>query len=319
MFRAIALALTLMVTSVAADTLKIIVPSDNDSYNINARVLGKYLVKHLPNQPTLVIQSMPGAASMVAANYLYNHAPKDGSVIGTFYKEIPLVGALGGPNVQYDASKFTWIGSNVDGRKDAVIMWCNTDNPKIIGSENYAGVNPAFLVRDLAKLDAKIVTGYATTGDARLALERKEVDAVVYNLIGIKTQKPQWLKPDSGIKACMQFGNGTNRHPEYKDVQALAEVVQSDMDKTILSTVEESYAMLRPFVAPPGIPAKNTKEFREAFAKALADPEYMAEAMKMNIEVNMIDYNEAEKLVTYEIKIGEQLVAALKRLNEANR
>lgn len=319
MFRSIALALTLMVTSVAADTLKIIVPSDNDSYNINARVLGKYLVKHLPNQPTLVIQSMPGAASMVAANYLYNHAPKDGSVIGTFYKEIPLVGALGGPNVQYDASKFTWIGSNVDGRKDAVIMWCNTDNPKIIGSENYAGVNPAFLVRDLAKLDAKIVTGYATTGDARLALERKEVDAVVYNLVGIKSQKPNWLKPDSGIKPCMQFGNGIHRHIEYKDVQTLAEVVQLDTDKTILSIVEASYAMLRPFVAPPGIPAKNAQELREAFVKAVMDSEYLEEARKMNIEVNPIYHDEALNIVKHVIRVDDAFVEKLKRLNEANR
>lgn len=319
MFLAIILALTLMVTPAAAETLKIIVPSDNDSYNINARVLGKYLVKYLPNKPTLVIQSMPGAASLVAANYLYNIAPKDGSVIGTFYKEIPLVGTLHVPNVQFDATKFTWIGSNVDGRKDAVIMWCNTDNPKIIGSENYAGVNPAFLVRDIAKLDAKIVTGYATPGDARMALERKEVDAVVYNLVGIKTQKPNWLKPDSGIKACMQFGNGIHRHIEYKDVQTLTEMVQLDTDKTILSIVEASYAMLRPFVAPPGIPEKNAQELREAFTKAVMDSEYLEEARKMNIEVNPIYHDEALNIVKYVIRVDDAFVEKLKRLNEANR
>lgn len=77
--------------------------------------------------------------------------------------------------------------------------------------------------------------------------------------------------------------------------------------------------MLRPFVAPPGIPPWTRDELREAFKKALADPDYLAEAMKMNVEVNMIDYNEAEKLVTYQIKIGGQFAGELKRLNEANR
>jgi len=319
MFRAILIAFSLIVTPVMADTLKIIVPSENDSYNINARILGKYISKYLPNHPDIVIQAMPGAASLVAANYLYNVAPKDGTVIGTLYKEISLIGVLGDQNVMFDPEKFTWLGSNADGRKDAVIVWCNVYEPEIIGSENYMGVNPAFLVKELAHLDAKIVTGYATTGAARLAFENREVDTVVYNLIGIKTQKPYWLEPGSGIKAYIQFGNGTTRHPEYKDVQTLAEMVKSEDDKKLLSVVEAGYALLRPFVAPPGIPENKAKELREAFIKAVNDQDYLIEAKKMNFEVNLIDYKEALKLVKYESSISEDMKERLKKLNEDKR
>ena len=315
MFRALFLALTLFISPVYAQTLKIIVPSDNDSYNINARVLGKYISKYLPEKPTVVIQSMPGAASLVAANYIYNIAPKDGTVIGTFYKDMPLVGVLGGNNVKFESQKFTWLGSNVDGRKDAIIVWTNEYEPSLYGTENYTSVNLAFLVKDLLKSDAKIITGYADTGSARLAFEKREVDAVVYNLIGIKTQKPYWLEPGSGIKAWLQFGNGLNRHPEFKDVQTLSEMVQSEQDRQLLHIVESSLAILRPFVAPPGIPEDRATELRSAFIQAVKDPEYLDEAKKMNIDVNLIDYKEAERLIAIQTNMPKNISDKLKTLN----
>ena len=315
MFRALLLAFSLFISPVSAQTLKIIVPSDNDSYNINARVLGKYISKYLPEKPTVVIQSMPGAASLVAANYIYNVAPKDGTVIGTFYKDIPLVGILGGNNVMFESQKFTWLGSNVDGRKDAIIVWTNEYEPSLYGSENYTSVNLAFLVKELLKSDAKIVTGYANPGTTRLALEKREIDAVVYNLVGIKTQKPYWLEPGSGIKAWLQFGNGLNRHPEFKDVQTLAELVQSEQDKQLLDIVESSLAILRPFVAPPGIPEARANELRSAFVQAVKDPEYLAEAQKMNIDINLIDYKEAERLISLQSNMPKNISDRLKTLN----
>jgi hypothetical protein len=263
---------------------------------------------------------MPGAASLIATNHLYNVAPKDGNTIGAIYKDIPMVGVLGGENIRFDVKKFNWIGSNADGRKDAVIVWANTRNKSLlVGSENYPGISLAFFVRDIGKQDYKIIAGYANPGLARLALEQKEVDAVIYNLLGIKTQKPNWLKEDSGIYPVLQFGNGPNRHPDFRGVQTLHEMVQSDQDQKILEIVEASLATLRPFVAPPNVPEKRVAELREAFNKAVRDPEYLDEAKKMNFEVNPIEWQEFNTLIDKISNIDEKTIERLKSFNEVKK
>jgi ABC-type amino acid transport substrate-binding protein len=321
MFRSLLIALTLFTGVAQAETqLKVIVPSENDTYSINARVLSRFISKYLPEQPSVVIQTMPGAASLIATNHLYNVAPKDGNTIGAIYKDIPMVGVLGGENIRFDVKKFNWIGSNADGRKDAVIVWANTRNKSLlVGSENYPGISLAFFVRDIGKQDYKIITGYANPGLARLALEQKEVDAVIYNLLGIKTQKPNWLKEDSGIYPVLQFGNGPNRHPDFRGVQTLHEMVQSDQDQKILEIVEASLATLRPFVAPPNVPEKRVAELREAFNKAVRDPEYLDEAKKMNFEVNPIEWQEFNTLIYKISNIDEKTIERLKSFNEVKK
>lgn len=317
MFRTLMVVLALLTTSAQAQTqLKVIVPSENDSYTINARVFSKYLSKYMPGQPAVVIQAMPGAASLIATNYLYNVAPKDGMTIGTVYKDIPMVGVLGGANIKYNVKDFTWIGSNADGRKDAVIVWSNTKKINLVGSENYQGINLSYLVKELGRYDYKVVTGYANTGLARLALEQKEVDAVVYNLLGIKTQKPNWLKSDSGISAVLQFGNGKNRHPDFKDVQTLSDLIQLKDDQELLDIVEASLALLRPFVAPPGIPDNKAFDLRLAFNLAVRDADYLEEAKKINFEVNPIDWIEMNRLIEKFSSIDEAKKNRLKSMTE---
>jgi tripartite-type tricarboxylate transporter receptor subunit TctC len=153
----------------------------------------------------------------------------------------------------------------------------------------------------------KIVAGYANSSTARLALERKEIDAAIYSLIGIKTAKPDWLKPESDIKPLLQFGNGKTRHRDYPNVPTLAEYTDQ---QELLNVYEKQFILLRPFVAPPDIPFSRTRELRHAFAKAVTDPEYIAEAKKANIDVKLIDWQEAERIV-YET-VDSPLVRNLK-------
>ena len=286
----------MMSATVMAQELKVVVPSNSDSYSINARVFTRHMAKYLPEKPNVVIQEIPGAYSVVAANYLYDLAPKDGNTIGTFYKNIPLMGALGGSSIKYDARKFTWLGSTADGREDAVMLWSNKKDYQelIVGSENIVAGDPTLLVRDLIGIKMKIVAGYPNSSEARLALERKEIDAAVYSLIGIKTAKPNWLKPESDIKPILQFGNGTARHKDYPNVPTLAE---NTNQKELLNVYEKQFILLRPFVAPPNIPANKAKALREAFAKTIDDQEFLAEAKKANIDVKLIGWQEAECIV----------------------
>jgi tripartite-type tricarboxylate transporter receptor subunit TctC len=303
--------------SATAQELKIVVPSNTDGYSMNAKLIAPYVSKYLPEKPNVVIQEFPGAASLVAANYIYNVAPKDGNTIGTFYKNIPLMGALGGPTIKFEPSKFTWLGSTADGREDAVILWSNKPGPVdryrteelVVGSENVIAGDPTLLVRDLLDIKIKLVAGYASSSTARLALERKEIDAAAYSLIGIKTAKPDWLKPDSEIKPMLQFGNGTSRHKDYPDIPTLAEYTKQ---KELLSVYEKQYVLLRPFVAPPNIPAARAQELRVAFEKAVKDPEFLDKAKKANIDVNYIGWQESQQIVNETVNASEQTLQKIR-------
>lgn len=314
--------LALISTELTAAELRIIVPSNDDSYNINARLLAKHYVKHLPENTNIIIQAMPGAASLVAANYLYNVAPRDGTVIGTFYKAIPMTGVIGGPTVQFDPRKFTWIGSTADGRKDTVIMWSNRPDDLaeyrteqlLVGIESSVSADSARLIKDSLKLNFKPIPGYPTTGAARLALERREVDAVIFSLIGIKTQKPGWLQPNSGIKAILQFGNGTRRHHDYQQVPTVAELMTNPDDLEMLKVFESQFVLLRPFVAPPGIPEEKARMLREAFTKTVQDPEYQREARSVGIDVDLIDWREAEEIVAATANAPQRVINNLREL-----
>ena len=157
----------------------------------------------------------------------------------------------------------------------------------------------------------KIVAGYANSAEARLAVERKEIDAVLYSLIGIKSSKPDWLKSESDIKPILQFGNGTIRHKNYPNVPTLAE--QTDQ-KELLTVYEKQFILLRPFVAPPNIPAARAKELREALEKVAVDEGYLTEAKKANIDVNFIGWQEAEQIVNDTVNAPETVLEKIRNL-----
>jgi tripartite-type tricarboxylate transporter receptor subunit TctC len=313
MNKLLVIVLAVFVTSATAQELKIVVPSNKDSYSINARLVGRHITKYLPNTTSVSIQEIPGAYSVVAANYLYEHAPRDGYTIGTFYKNIPLMGALGGSTIKYDARKFTWLGSTADGRDDAVMLWSNKKSAEelIVGSENIVAGDATILVRDLTGIKMKIVAGYANSAEARLALERKEIDAAVYSLIGIKTAKPDWLKAESEIKPILQFGNGTTRHKDYPNVPTLSEHTNQ---KELLTVYEKQFILLRPFVAPPNIPTARAEELRVALAKVITDEEFLTEAKKANIDVKFIGWQEAEQIVNDTIGAPETILEKIRNL-----
>jgi tripartite-type tricarboxylate transporter receptor subunit TctC len=307
--------------SAHAQELRVITPSPADSYNINARILAPYLAKYLPEKPTPVIQVMPGASSLVATNYMYNVAPRDGSTIATVYKNISLVGILGGPTIMFDPTKFNWLGSTTDGRKDAVIVWTHRtealaefkSEEMIVGTESIVSADSTKFIRNALGLNFRQIAGYANPGAARLALERKEVDAVIFNLLGIRTQT-QWTEPNSGIRAILQFGNSKERHPDYRNVPTLAELLTNDEDRMILDAFETQFILLRPFIAPPGVPANRVKELREAFVKAVNDSGYIEEATKAKMETHLITGEQAEQIVSVSANAPATVLNKLRNL-----
>jgi tripartite-type tricarboxylate transporter receptor subunit TctC len=321
MLRSLVFVLAMFVMSASAQELRVITPSAADSYNINARILAPYMAKYLPEKPTPVIQVMPGASSLVATNYMYNVAPKDGNTIATVYKNIPLVGILGGPTIMFDPTKLNWIGSTVDGRRDAVIMWTHRTETLnefrvkelVVGTESIVSADSTKFIRNSLGMNFRQVAGYANPGAARLALERKEVDAVIFNLLGIRTQT-QWTDPNSGIRALLQFGNGKNRHPDFKNIPTFAELITNEEDRAILDIFETQFILLRPFIAPPGVPATRIKELREAFNKAVNDAGYIEEATKAKMEIELITGEQAEQIVAASANASPAVLDKLRNL-----
>ncbi|MDO9443411.1 MAG: tripartite tricarboxylate transporter substrate-binding protein [Beijerinckiaceae bacterium] len=282
-------------------------------YDVYARILSRYMSKYIPGNPNIVVQNMPGAGSLVAANYIYNVAPKDGTVFGTFARNMPLLSVLGGnPAVKFDARKFSWLGSASSYQEDSYIMWVRKDAtvqsvadaqkpggpPVVLGgtAEGATGNDVPVILRDALGMNIKQIVGYPDSNAIFLAIERKEVEGRTTDLSAVRTNRPEYLKPDSYVRALLQFGRAT-RHPDFPDVPTARELAKDEKSRSLIELTELPYVLSRPFVAPPGIPADRAQALEKAFIAAYKDPELVAEANKLGIGVSPIGGKEALALI----------------------
>ena len=275
-------------------------------YDIYGRMMAKYIGRHIPGNPTVIVQNMPGAGSMRATNYLYEIAPKDGTVIGTFARNMPLIGLLKtNSNIRFDPRRFTWLGSPSSYEDDSYLLWVRKDTrfrtvadvlkdeePKVIlggTAEGATGNDIALLLQDVLGLKIKLIPGYADSGAINLAIERKELDGRFVGLSSLSSTKPDWLTPNGSVRPLLQFARRT-RHPDYPDVPTARELAANDPRAlAIIEIAEMPYILSKPFVAPPGVPADRAKALQAAFNAANADPEYIKEAKKLGIDISPID------------------------------
>src|SRR5215471_18408074 len=280
-------------------------------YDVYARVLAKYMSKHIP-----------GAGSLRGANYIYNVAARDGTVFGTFARNIALIGQLKtNQNVQYDPLKFTWLGSSSSLANDAYVLLVRRDAkvksieearrpggpPIIIGSTAEGASSDAMgvLLREWLGFNMKVIPGYTDSGVLFLAIERGEVEGRTVGLSSVRANKPDWLKPNG-------FGR-SSRHPDYPDVPMARELAKSPEDRNLIEILEIPYALSRPYAAPPDIPADRAKALQDAFMATHKDPAYLADAEKVGIEVSPIDGEEIRRLIE---KIAKTPADQLKRIEK---
>jgi tripartite-type tricarboxylate transporter receptor subunit TctC len=274
-------------------------------YDIYGRMMAKYIGKHIPGNPTVIVQNMPGAGSMRATNYLYEVAPKDGTFIGTFARNMPLIGLLkSNPNIRFDPRKFTWLGSPSTYGDDAYILWARKDTrfktvedvrrdeePRIIlgaTGEGGTGNDISLLLKDVLGLKIKLIPGYADSGAINIAIERKELDGRFVGLSSLSSTKPDWLGTDSIVRPLLQFARRT-RHPDYKDVPTARELAPDARALALIEIAEMPYILSKPFAAPPGVPADRAEALQKAFMAAVADPEFVKESTRLGIDISPID------------------------------
>src|SRR5262245_43362568 len=274
-------------------------------YDTAARLLARYLPRYLPGNPAVVVQNMPGAGSLRAANYLYSVAPRDGATLGLVGSHIALIGLIApNPSVQFDPRKFTWLGSSSSFAGDAYILMVRPGAAtKSIAEARRAGAAPLVLagagegardadvpkiLRDAVGINVKQVLGYPDTPSIYLAVERGEVDGRMFDFSNVKANKPQWLAPQSGFQVLLQFARVT-RHPELPDVPTARELALNDAARALIAFAEAPLlAMARPFVAPPDVPEERARALRAAFLAAHDDARFREEAARLGVDISPV-------------------------------
>ncbi len=282
-------------------------------YDTYARVIAQHMGKYIPGNPTIVVQNMPGAGSLKAANYIYNVAPKDGTAMGIFARNMPLLGLLKtDQNVQFDPRKYTWLGSSSSFGNDAYLLLVRKDaTVKSVADARKAGGPPLLLgstaegtssdamptvLRDMLGFNIKLITGYTDSGQLFLAMERGEIEGRTVGLSAVRANKPDWIKPDGMMQVLVVFGRGT-RYPDFPNAPTARELAKSDKDRALIEVLELPYTLSRPFVAPPDVPADRAKALQEAFMATHKDPDYLKDAARLGIDVSPINGAEVLKLI----------------------
>jgi tripartite-type tricarboxylate transporter receptor subunit TctC len=273
-------------------------------YDIYARLLARHFGRFVPGSPNVIVQNMPGAGSLRAVNYLYNVAPKDGSAIAMFSRNMPLIGLLGGnSNVQFNPRKLTWLGSTSSFVNDAYILIvrkdapvksideaCRADLPPLMlggTAEGATGNDVPIILRDAIGLHVKQVVGYPDSTAIFLAIERGEVHGRTVDLSSVKSVKPEWLKPQSGFRVLVQFARAT-RHPDFPDVPTARELAKNEAARALIELTELPYTLSRPFAAPPGVPPERAMALQRAFLAVHHDAQYLEDAARLKVDVSPI-------------------------------
>ncbi len=281
----------------------------NDVY---ARLLARHMPRHIAGAPGIVVQNMPGAGSLVAANYLANVAPKDGTVIATFARNLPLASVVdANPNIRFDARRLTWLGSASSYAGDAYILWVRPDArtstldaamkpggaPLVLAgtSEGDTSYDVPVVLRQALAMNIKLIGGYRDSNGMFQAIEGGEVDGRFADLASVASSRAHWLQPGAML-TMLQFGRAT-RHPDFPAVPTARERAPNDEARALIELMEAPFAISRPYAAPPGIPAPRAKALQTAFMAMQVDPAYLAEAQRLQLDVSPIGADEVQRLL----------------------
>jgi tripartite-type tricarboxylate transporter receptor subunit TctC len=285
--------------SLAGKTVQMIIGfGAGGGYDQWGRVVARHIGKHLPGNPTVVPQNMPGAGSYLAANNIYNTAPKDGTAMAIIARDAalgPLTGAVG---ARFDPTKLTWLGTPTT--ETNVCIGMNTPQVKVktlkdlyekelvvgdtgvgTGTHSYPKALNAML-----GMKFKIVAGFPSSSDVFLAMERGEVDGICESLDSVSGKRPDWI---TGKKVNILFQGGAEPNPELKDVPFVPDLAKSPADKTAIEFLYAGQGIGRPFIAPPNMPPDRMKMVQDAFAATMKDPEFIADAKKQKLDVDPED------------------------------
>jgi tripartite-type tricarboxylate transporter receptor subunit TctC len=283
-------------------------------YDLYARLLARHMSKHIPGNPTIVPQNMPGAGSLKAVNYVYSLAPKDGATIGTAARSMATDPLLG--ESKFDPREFTWVGSTTSEtsvcamwQASPVKTWDDMFGKTFTMGGSAPGSEPdvfTLLLKNVFGANVRLVTGYPGGNDINLAIERGEVDGRCgWSWSSIKSQKAAWLK-DKKINLIVQLGMA--KHADLPNVPSLLDLAQTDEQRQMLRLIFAQLVLGRPFMAPPGIPEDRKAALRAAFDATMKDAEFLDEAAKIDLEISPVGAAAIDELLAGLYKTPKSVV-----------
>jgi tripartite-type tricarboxylate transporter receptor subunit TctC len=278
-----------------ATNVSVYIPSGiGGGYDAYARLASRHLGRFLPGNPNMIPKNMTGAGGVVAANYLYNVAPKDGSAIALFMAGAPFEPLFGNTQAKYDSTKFNWLIS-LNRLVNIAIFWHESPirtpedffkNQVLIGSAGGGDSSTevyARLLNNLAGTKFKVVAGYTGNGETMLAMERGEVWGIVgTELSSLRATRPDWIR-DGKVRIVAQIG--LSNSPDLPNVPQGLDLIKDPDGHKVFEILLARQENGRPFALPPGTPPEIVAAFRQAFAAMAKDPAFLADAANMKADI----------------------------------
>jgi tripartite-type tricarboxylate transporter receptor subunit TctC len=303
-------------------TVKLNVGANNGgTYDIYSRLLAQFMGRHIPGNPTVLVENMPGASGTKSAQYIGEIAPKDGTVVGMFNQSMPQRQMFEPDQVHFDLTKYNWIGA-MNTSTTVFITWHESgvktleDAKKkdvMMGAVSAIGGNSVYplLLNSILGTRFKVVLGYVGGNTIQLAMERREVDgraAIVWS--GLKAGWPDWLAQK---KVNVLVQTGLVKEKDIPEVPLLIDLGRNDEEKAIFRFISSDSAMGFPLCAPPGVPADRVAALRKAFDDTMKDPEFLTAAVDRKIEIAPSSGEDVKKVVEGMIGTPKEVIVRIKK------
>lgn len=265
-------------------------------YDITGRMMARHMGRHLPGKPKFIVQNMPGAGSVRAANFIYTRAPKDGTVMGLVGRGIMYDQLLETRRkVKFDATRFTFLGNLeqsltyfVVNKQSGIKTWRDLDKPGVVLGAN-AGDSEMFTlaIQNLLKPNMRVVVGYPGSADLALAVDRNEVQGMIMGYIALNQQtRPEWVSRDGAIPI---LGLTNGNYDQIKPLAIVEDLIKDPRDRKAYQLITARQKVGRPVLAPPDLPADIAKVLQTAFVATMKDPKFLADAKKQKISITWMD------------------------------
>ncbi|HEX9329444.1 MAG TPA: tripartite tricarboxylate transporter substrate-binding protein [Reyranella sp.] len=299
--------------------------SPGGGYDLNARLVARYIGRYIPGQPQVIVKNMPGGGSLLMTNYVANVSAKDGLSIGAPQRGVPFEPLLGdASHAKFDSRKLQWIGSanadtsaTVATRRSGVKVWQDLKTKELIVAGTGIGtesVTVPYVLRNVLGLKFKVIAGFPGGSEMNLAMLRGEVDGRgTFTWTSLKPHYSEWVETG---ELNILFQLGLRKHPEMPNVPLIMDLAQTSNERKLLELQFTAFELGRPYFVAEGVPADRVAALRRAFDQAMKDKDLIADAAKQKLEINPTRGEEMQNIFTRIYATPKELVA---RLAEASK
>ncbi len=298
--------------------------SAGGGYDTYTRLIARRFAQYVPGKPTVVVENMPGAAMLIAANYMFNRASRDGTVIGHWSGPLILQHLLGNPAVQFEGRKFNWLGMPTSDSLVCILAdrsgiktaeeWRKAKTPVKLGAigPGTSGTDDTKLLAAATGFPVQLIEGYKGTADIRVAVDGREVDGTCS--FGWQSAKVTWAKALQAGQVHVVLQTTLQPHPELKGVPLAVEYAKTEEGKKLLQIAGDVYGKQRLYSLPPQVSEERVRALQDAFMNTLKDPQFIAEAEKAKLEIDPVDGPGIEKMVNGLYEMDAAVINRVKQL-----